>query len=344
LIRVFAAHSSVGVGCSLEDKIGELPQLEQSMGRFKTLVAQSLSQYSVSLLSICFVSDIQDNSSGTLLIASEDERGSNLTKVSQFPLGDFEATFLSIIEKSQNLTTIATPVAVHEWSKDQKKKWWEDRKSLDQSMGQLLKDIDGALGASGRNAIVKQVIHLEEEDDEEEKDSPTILLALSKELQQFPWENLPSFAGHAVCRIPNIQMALECMARQKTPDCEDVSSANGSFVIDPLGDLKGTREMLERSVKRFESTEAAWSGASGRAPSSDEFSQLVHGDGVFLFSGHGNGEQFMPREKIGRMKPREVIMLMGCSSAKLFDEGEFEPEGIPISYLLSGCRNVIGYL
>ncbi|KNC85507.1 hypothetical protein SARC_02308 [Sphaeroforma arctica JP610] len=62
------------------------------------------------------------------------------------------------------------------------------------------------------------------------------------------------------------------------------------------------------------------------------------------YLGHGGGEKYLSRNKIQDLKCRAVALLLGCSSGRLKDNGDFDSTGTPLSYMLAGCPAALGLL
>jgi separase len=74
-----------------------------------------------------------------------------------------------------------------------------------------------------------------------------------------------------------------------------------------------------------------------------EILSALRNNDIFLYFGHGSGEQYVKSTQIKRLQNSALTMLFGCSSGKLREAGDFEPWGTPITYLLGGryfLRNI----
>jgi separase len=81
-------------------------------------------------------------------------------------------------------------------------------------------------------------------------------------------------------------------------------------------------------------------------PQGDFLRRALESKDVVLFCGHGSGEELLARERITALSGRRVAaaLLMGCGSARLRPQGEFEPAGVVLSYVLAGSPAVVGNL
>lgn len=96
-----------------------------------------------------------------------------------------------------------------------------------------------------------------------------------------------------------------------------------------------------------------------------EFEGYLSGHCLFAYCGHGSGGQFLAQQvrvaarrspvPASRMPPTppppqaasalrhcSAALLMGCSSGRLVEEGEFEPTGMPLAYAHAGAATVRG--
>lgn len=55
------------------------------------------------------------------------------------------------------------------------------------------------------------------------------------------------------------------------------------------------------------------------------------------YCGHNSGEKYLDGYAVQKLdNTPTAVILMGCSSAKIRKEGDFDGTGMPINYLLSG--------
>lgn len=65
---------------------------------------------------------------------------------------------------------------------------------------------------------------------------------------------------------------------------------------------------------------------------------------IFLYFGHGGGEQYVSIHKIQKLPSCSIALLMGCSSGKIHDAGNFSSWGTAISYMQAGSAAVVASL
>lgn len=72
-------------------------------------------------------------------------------------------------------------------------------------------------------------------------------------------------------------------------------------------------------------------------------SEALRQRSLFVFCGHGAGQQHLPSRALRRQRSCAASLLMGCSSGRLAGRGQhYEPCGPILAYLLGGtcpaCR------
>lgn len=177
------------------------------------------------------------------------------------------------------------------------------------------------------------------------EDKHTILI-LDKALHAFPWESLPCMDGLAVSRLPSLDCLRERILSQQSssvsmsPDRYYIEATNGSYILNPGGDLKTTQSTFESDLQGLN----AWSGIVKREPTAAEMKDNLESKDIFLYFGHGSGAQYIRSKDIKKLEKCAVTILMGCSSGALTEAGEFEPYGPPIDYMLAGCPALVATL
>lgn len=172
------------------------------------------------------------------------------------------------------------------------------------------------------------------------------VLVLDKELHCFPWESLPCLDGHAVTRLPSLSCLRDQILRQRHTNGADaegrfcVDGQNGAYVLNPAGDLEATQDKFEQPLREL----GNWDGLTRSVPTEAQFQQYLQERDLFLYFGHGSGNQYIRSKTIQKMERCAVALLMGCSSGKLTEAGEFEPYGTPMSYMYAGCPAMVATL
>lgn len=157
----------------------------------------------------------------------------------------------------------------------------------------------------------------------EMEDMPTnatlpIVLVPDSRLQRLPFELMPGLQGQSVYRIPS----LPCVAAARGQgsrgrgkrDCGDVPSVTSAYyALNPSGDLVETQMTFEEWFSQL----PGWQGKSGVAPSAEELAQALRREDLFVYCGHGGGEQYLPPSKLRSLPRCAASLLMGCSSGRL---------------------------
>ena len=83
-----------------------------------------------------------------------------------------------------------------------------------------------------------------------------MILILDKNIHAFPWESLPCLQGLSVSRLPSLECLREhLLLQQDGAESRSqglrIDRAKGTYILNPLGDLKATQETFEGQLKRF---------------------------------------------------------------------------------------------
>jgi separase len=172
------------------------------------------------------------------------------------------------------------------------------------------------------------------------------ILILDKTLHAFPWESLPCMDGMAVSRLPSLGCLRHRILAKKADIPEDgppghyASRDNGSYILNPGGDLKSTQTTFQKPLQSLSN----WNGIIKREPTEDEMRSDLESKEILLYFGHGSGAQYIRARGIRKLETCAVTVLMGCSSGSLIEAGEFEPYGPPINYMHAGCPALVATL
>ncbi|KAI9670966.1 MAG: hypothetical protein M1831_005051 [Alyxoria varia] len=204
---------------------------------------------------------------------------------------------------------------------------------------------------------------------------PHTILILDNKLHGFPWESLPCLEKQSISRVSSfvdLRDRIAIMKQQQSTEGIRISRDNGTYFLNPSGDLAKTQTRFEKPLSALTNTESRtrWSHITRRIPSEQEFSNALsmHNSEdqnhhrpdptVFLYFGHGSGLHYIRSKTIKRLRCRSstttdaptptptcaTTLLFGCSSASLRTAGEFEPTGTPRTYMLAGAPALLGSL
>lgn len=186
------------------------------------------------------------------------------------------------------------------------------------------------------------------------------ILVLDKSLHVFPWESLPCMQQLAVSRVPSLAClrSLIVQQQQNTMDTDELrepseanrpsgyraSLASGAYMLNPSRDLPSTETTFDGPLTSS-LRGSSWTRIVGRTPTEDEFETILRDKDVLLYFGHGSGAQYIRGRTVRKLERcRATALLMGCSSAGLNYNGEFELHGPVWDYMLAGCPAVVGTL
>lgn len=125
-----------------------------------------------------------------------------------------------------------------------------------------------------------------------------------------------------------------------------VKLEKGTVILNPSGDLKSTQTTFEQPLSSTHlPAGSSWKKIIARPPTESEFETALSTSDILLYFGHGSGAQYIRGKTIRKLdRCRATVLLMGCSSAKLNDAGEFEVYGPAWNYMMAGCPAVVGTL
>ncbi|KAI1717629.1 peptidase family c50 domain-containing protein [Ditylenchus destructor] len=166
-----------------------------------------------------------------------------------------------------------------------------------------------------------------------------VLLSVPPSLSFIPWECFPIFErAPLVSRIPSLHFFSHLTQNRNYP--KEVDSHNSFYILDPSGDLENTQKRLTAFVEKFN-----WKGMTGKIPSREEVRKALTGHDLFVYLGHGSGSRYFGRSSIRECECQAVSVLMGCSSARILDEGPtFDGRAAIYEYLIARCPSILGCL
>eukprot|EP01133_Synstelium_polycarpum_P011932 gene11932-13902_t len=172
-----------------------------------------------------------------------------------------------------------------------------------------------------------------------------VVLMLDKNLQLFPIEALEALREASVYRLPSFAIHQLLTMKNRVAyrrNQTKVDAKSLSFILNPKGDLVQTEKTFSKLLHSV--SNGLWQGVQGRNPSATEYRQALEENDLFLYMGHGSGEQYYPGSDIQKLTKCAVSILFGCRSGNLEEQGEYEPHGVILDLLLAGSSAVIGHL
>jgi separase len=179
-----------------------------------------------------------------------------------------------------------------------------------------------------------------------EADQNHLILILDRKLHAFPWESLPCLQDVSVSRVGSMLTLRErilAMRRQMKDSAEErylVNKQSGAFILNPSGDLSRTQTTMSPLLDSLKKSKgSSWRSTINKIPSEKDFASALSDKSMLLYFGHGSGNQYIRNRTIKKLdKCAEVVWLMGCSSGRVTEHGDYEPTSVPLSYLVAGKR------
>ncbi|KAI8342184.1 peptidase family C50-domain-containing protein [Choanephora cucurbitarum] len=176
-----------------------------------------------------------------------------------------------------------------------------------------------------------------------------LILILDKHLQMLPLESMPLLRSQSVSRLPCLSFlrdrVLYARAHHGRAAFDDfgaiitdqwsdiaISQKNAFYVLNPGGDLKDTQKEFEPFFKSVRS----WDGVIQKKPLELQLKEALQTRDLYMYFGHSAGQAFMRGTTVRQLPVCAVSLLMGCSSGLIETQGEFDPYGYVLNYLLAG--------
>lgn len=158
----------------------------------------------------------------------------------------------------------------------------------------------------------------------------------------FPWESLDALRSKSVSRVPSVAMLLELLENHDGMAVFDEDKGNTYYLVNPGKDLTRTQDKFQPILESLPYS----TGLCGQKPAEEAMiSSLLQSD-LFIYLGHGGGEQYMRSSSLLKAKflcdkKLPPGLLMGCSSGAFQDNGLLEPTGNVTNWLLCGSPMVV---
>lgn len=169
-----------------------------------------------------------------------------------------------------------------------------------------------------------------------------LVLLPSHTCSDFPWESIDCLRSRPISRVPSITCLLELLKRSSA----DLKDGHLSYyVLNPGGDLKKT----ELRFKTMFASMPRSNGITGHPPNEEELFRNLFKTDLFVYAGHGGGEQYMRmnqllKKSIGENVNLPPAILMGCSSGASQKHGMLEPSSNIMVWLLCGSPMILSNL
>ena len=167
-----------------------------------------------------------------------------------------------------------------------------------------------------------------------------ISLILGKYIHQIPWESLPSVIETkiSIMRVPSMNLvALRSMKQIPI----NIDPHLTYYVLNPKGDLVGTEKTFKPIFNKY-----SWDGVVRNHPNAQTLENELQEKDLFVYCGHGSGNEYFDYLQLfeDHKKVKASMFLMGCSSGKLYDNGETYPTGVPYCCVAAGAGAVVANL
>ncbi|CCD25897.2 separase NDAI_0G01210 [Naumovozyma dairenensis CBS 421] len=170
-------------------------------------------------------------------------------------------------------------------------------------------------------------------------------LIVSNSCHSFPWESLSFMKDLSITRVPSLQW-LSSTLQKWNKDLFGGILVNEriSMILNPYGDLNRTEERFRELFKNIATNRPSSKLLINEKPDENQFLDMLSNSNLFIYVGHGGGEQYIRAREIKKQDNVAPAFLLGCSSASMKYFGKLEPTGTVHSYLLGGSPMVVGNL
>ena len=176
-----------------------------------------------------------------------------------------------------------------------------------------------------------------------------LLLALDDRLQYLPIEHLDITHSAPISRVPSLAFALFLAAQMRFGKCNATNGIRmqACCVIDPEANLPSTRHRVKSYLRNRDSQICVdwFCAALGAAPTAQTTARVattMSTCAVYLFCGHNHGATYL--ESVVESNFMSAMLLMGCSSGALSNEGDSVSRGVAIELLARGVPTVVAML
>lgn len=174
-------------------------------------------------------------------------------------------------------------------------------------------------------------------------DTHTILIT-SDQCTPVPWESLPLLRSKSITRMPNLLCTLALLEKYEEMRVKRCQPNELSYVINPGQDLERTESLFKPVFSELPGTV----GIVGYLPTEKLLEDLIHNSNLFVFMGHGGGEQYMRMSTIMKSQEAEKglppALLMGCSSCAFQNNGRLPMSSNIFDWMVNGCPAVVANL
>jgi len=110
------------------------------------------------------------------------------------------------------------------------------------------------------------------------------------------------------------------------------------MIVNPNGDLPKTQGRFEHVINKCSHV------INNKKPTSEQFISFLKDQSLFVYIGHGSGDQYVKVREIKKSENISPSFLLGYSSASIKPRGKLTSTGTILAYLLGGAPFVVGNL
>ncbi|KYN05936.1 PREDICTED: separin [Cyphomyrmex costatus] len=175
----------------------------------------------------------------------------------------------------------------------------------------------------------------------------TLVLIIDEHIDYIAFEAMEIIKNHPVTRFSSLHVAYALFKEHEDTildGCKLIKAKDdmGICVVNPSGDL----EKMEKRVKIFMNFWLPkWRSCYNARPSEEMFEDALINHDILMYTGHGNGIEYLSGEDIERLRVKSTVLLFGCSSVKLLViGGRYPPFGVSNQYLIACSPCLLGML
>ncbi|THK33172.1 separin isoform X1 [Diachasma alloeum] len=182
----------------------------------------------------------------------------------------------------------------------------------------------------------------------QEKRKTTVLI-VDEEIDYLPLEAMEILQDHPVTRFPSLHVAYAMFKEHEESIVEGckvmvINEESGMGIVNPSNNLpkmeKRLRIFMDYWLPKWRTIYNALPEEEGLA---NAFVDALVNHEIMMYNGHGSGIQYLPGEKIEKLRVRAAVLLFGCGSVKLVPiGGRFPPYGVSNQYLTACSPCTLG--
>lgn len=162
-----------------------------------------------------------------------------------------------------------------------------------------------------------------------------LVLLPGNSCSQIPWESMAFLRGRSISRMPSVAMMCNMI---KTHDVFETPKEKLFYVVNPGGDLPRTQQRFESVFQNRPNS----TGILGSEPSDEYMISNITSHDLFIYFGHGGGEQYLRCSSMQKAKGNlPPALLIGCSSGAQTSHGMLEPTSNIQNWLVCGSPMLV---